>query len=122
MSDGRKDAVKTPRGKEDRIKAYWLSRMNFSRSSSVSGVSVILDMVSTPLKQIEPGNKRHKPTVPSSLDILSDRRPAKQMLYDPLRYGVLSSDDPYSVDVSIIIPLFILSSSLRRKDCVKAIP
>jgi len=43
------------------------------------------------------------------------------MLYDPLRYGVLSSDDPYSVDVSIIIPLFILSSSVRRKDGVKAI-
>ena len=43
------------------------------------------------------------------------------MLYDPLRYGVLSSDDPDSVDVSIIIPLFILSSSVRRKDGVKAI-
>ena len=33
------------------------------------------------------------PFIPSSLDILSDRRPAKQTLYDPLRYGVLSSDD-----------------------------
>ena len=43
------------------------------------------------------------------------------MLYDPLRYGVLSSDDPYSVDVFIILPLFILSSGLRRKDGVKAI-
>ena len=42
------------------------------------------------------------------------------MLYDPLRYGVLSSDDPYSVDVSIIIPLFILSSSVRRKDGVSS--
>ena len=33
--------------------------------------------------------------VPSSLDILSNRRPAKLLLYDPLRYGVLSSDDRY---------------------------
>ena len=42
------------------------------------------------------GNKRLlQPIVPSSLDILSDRRPAKLPLYDPLRYGVLSSDDRY---------------------------
>ena len=44
------------------------------------------------------GNKRLlQPIVPSSLDILSDRRPAKLSLYDPLRYGVLSSDDRYSI-------------------------
>ena len=42
-----------------------------------------------------PGTKGKKPIVPSSLDILSNRRPAKQTLYDPLRYGVLSSDDRY---------------------------
>jgi hypothetical protein len=46
------------------------------------------------------GNKRLlQPFVPSSLDILSNRRPAKLTLYDPLRYGVLSSDDRYSVFV-----------------------
>ena len=40
------------------------------------------------------GNKKLlQPFVPSSLDILSNRRPAKLTLYDPLRYGVLSSDD-----------------------------
>ena len=44
------------------------------------------------------GNKRRiKPNVPSSLDILSNRRPAKHLLYDPLRYGVLSSDDRYLI-------------------------
>ena len=44
------------------------------------------------------GNKRLlQPFVPSSLDILSNRRPAKLSLYDPLRYGVLSSDDRYIV-------------------------
>ena len=44
------------------------------------------------------GNKRLlQPIVPSSLDILSNRRPAKHSLYDPLRYGVLSSDDRYIV-------------------------
>ena len=44
------------------------------------------------------GNKRLlQPFVPSSLDILSNRRPAKLTLYDPLRYGVLSSDDRYDI-------------------------
>jgi hypothetical protein len=42
------------------------------------------------------------PIVPSSLDILSNRRPAKLMLYDPLRYGVLSSDDRYLIAPAII--------------------
>jgi len=55
------------------------------------------------LQQKEPGSKRlFKPIVPSSLDILSNRRPAKLSLYDPLRYGVLSSDDRYSICKSII--------------------
>jgi hypothetical protein len=49
------------------------------------------------LQQKRPGSKRlFKPIVPSSLDILSNRRPAKLSLYDPLRCGVLSSDDLYS--------------------------
>lgn len=43
-----------------------------------------------------------KPNVPSSLDILSDRWPAKQKLYDPLRYSVLSSDDRYWIVFVII--------------------
>ncbi len=47
------------------------------------------------------------PIVPSSPGILSNRRPAKLSLYDPLRYGVLSSDDRYSVHChySTLIPL-----------------
>ena len=48
------------------------------------------------------GNKRPKPIVPSAPGILSDRRPAKQTLYDPLRCGVLSSDDRYWICVTII--------------------
>ena len=49
------------------------------------------------------GNKRLlQPFVPSSLDILSNRRPAKLSLYDPLRYGVLSSDDRYFVLVVLL--------------------
>ena len=49
------------------------------------------------------GNKRLlQPFVPSSLDILSNRRPAKLLLYDPLRYGVLSSDDRYFVLVVLL--------------------
>ncbi len=49
------------------------------------------------LQKEMPGNKRLKPIVPSSPGILSNRRPAKLSLYDPLRYGALSSDDRYSV-------------------------
>ena len=37
------------------------------------------------------------PLVPSAPGILSDRRPAKLALYDPLRCGVLSSDDRYGI-------------------------
>ena len=48
--------------------------------------------------------------MPSSLDILSDRRPAKQKLYDPLRYGVLSSDDR-----SFIVYLFPKNTDLSNK-------
>ncbi len=54
------------------------------------------------LFQKKHGNRRLKPNVPSSLDILSNRRPAKLSLYDPLRYGVLSSDDRYLICDGII--------------------
>ena len=49
------------------------------------------------LRKKSSATKGFKPIVPSSLDILSNRRPAKLSLYDPLRYGVLSSDDRYSI-------------------------
>ena len=49
------------------------------------------------------GNNRiSQPFVPSSPGILSNRRPAKLSLYDPLRYGVLSSDDRYLICTGII--------------------
>ena len=54
-----------------------------------------LDFFHFPLDLIIVGSKKNIARVsfnPSSLVILSDRRPAKQLLYDPLRYGVLSSD------------------------------
>jgi hypothetical protein len=61
------------------------------------------------------GNKKLlQPFVPSSLDILSNRRPAKLTLYDPLRYGVLSSDDRYIVLVFFQKNARILSRDIEK--------
>ena len=54
------------------------------------------------------------PIVPSSLDILSNRRPAKLLLYDPLRYGVLSSDDRYLIAPAIIAQIGRKSKKKRK--------
>ena len=58
--------------------------------------SVCFPPVVCPAKK--PGSERvlTHPIAPGSLDILSDRQPAKLSLYGPLRCGVRSSDERYS--------------------------